>query len=29
MFAKQLANEAQMTAIMNQDNWDFGPWGYP
>jgi hypothetical protein len=29
MFAKQLADEAQMTAIMNQDNWDFGPWGYP
>lgn len=29
MFAKQLADEAQMTAIINQDNWDWGPWGYP
>jgi hypothetical protein len=26
MFAKQLANEAQMTAIMNQDAWDPGAW---
>ncbi len=29
MFAQQLANEAQMTAVMNQDNWDLGPWGWP
>jgi hypothetical protein len=29
MFAKQLANEQQMTAVMNQDNWDWGPWGWP
>jgi hypothetical protein len=28
MFAKQLADEAQMTAIMNQEAWDWGPWGY-
>jgi hypothetical protein len=28
MFAQQLANEQQMTAIMDQDNWDWGPWGY-
>ena len=21
------ANEAQMTAIMNQEAWDWGPWG--
>jgi hypothetical protein len=29
MLAEQLANEAQMTAIMNQEAWDFGPWGWP
>ena len=29
IFARQLANEAQMTAIMNQDAWDWGPWGWP
>jgi hypothetical protein len=29
MFAKQLADEAQMTAVMNQESWDWGPWGYP
>jgi hypothetical protein len=29
MFAKQLADEAQMTAILNQDTWDMGPWGWP
>jgi hypothetical protein len=29
MFAKQLADQAQMTAIMNQEAWDWGPWGYP
>ena len=29
MFAKQIADEQQMTAVMNQDNWDWGPWGWP
>lgn len=29
MFAKRLADEQQMTAIMEQDNWDWGPWGWP
>ena len=29
VFAKQLADEAQMTAMMNQTNWDLGPWGWP
>jgi len=29
VLAKQLANEAQMTAIMNQEAWDWGPWGWP
>ena len=29
VFAKQLADEAQMTAIMNQEAWDWGPWGWP
>jgi len=29
VFAKQLADEAQMTAIMNQADWDWGPWGWP
>jgi hypothetical protein len=29
VFAKQLADEAQMTAIMNQETWDMGPWGWP
>jgi hypothetical protein len=29
MFQKQLANEAQMTAILNQEAWDYGPWGWP
>ena len=29
MFAKQLADEAQMTAIMTQQDWDWGPWGWP
>jgi len=27
VFARQLANEAQMTAIMNQEAWDWSPWG--
>jgi hypothetical protein len=26
IFAKQLANEQQMTAVMNQNAFDFGPW---
>jgi hypothetical protein len=29
VFAKQLADEQQMTAMMNQDAFDFGPWGTP
>jgi hypothetical protein len=29
VFAKRLADEAQMTAIMNQTNWDYGPWLWP
>jgi hypothetical protein len=29
VLAKQLAAEAQMTAIMNQEVWDMGPWGWP
>lgn len=29
MFAQQIANENQMTAMMNQEAWDFGPWGWP
>ena len=29
VFAQQLADEAQMTAIMNQESWDWGPWGWP
>jgi hypothetical protein len=29
IFSQQLANEAEMTAIMSQDNWDWGPWGWP
>ena len=27
VFAKQLADEAQMTAMMNQEAWEWGPWG--
>jgi hypothetical protein len=26
VFAKQIANEQQMTAVMNQNSFDFGPW---
>src|SRR6516162_5146597 len=26
VFQQQLANEAQMTAIMYQESWDWGPW---
>jgi len=29
VFQQQLANEAQMTAIMNEEAWDWGPWGWP
>ncbi|HEX3416711.1 MAG TPA: hypothetical protein VHT21_09950, partial [Stellaceae bacterium] len=29
VFAQQLADEAQMTAIMNQNDWDWAPWGWP
>lgn len=29
VFAQRLANEAQMTAIMSQEDWDWGPWGWP
>ena len=29
VLAKQLADEAQMTAIMNQTDWDWGPWVWP
>ena len=29
VLAKQLADEAQMTAILNQEDWDWGPWGWP
>jgi hypothetical protein len=27
VFAKRLADEQQMTAVMNQTAFDFGPWG--
>jgi len=26
VFAKRLANEQQMTALLNQNSFDFGPW---
>jgi hypothetical protein len=29
VFAKQLADEAQLTALMYQSDWDLGPWGWP
>ena len=29
VFAQKLADERQMTAMMNQDAFDFGPWGGP
>jgi hypothetical protein len=29
MFQQQLASEAQMSAIMNEESWDWGPWGWP
>ena len=29
VFARQLADENQMTAIMNQSAWEWGPWGWP
>jgi len=29
MFAQRLADENQMTAVMNQEAWEWGPWGWP
>ena len=29
VFARQIADENQMTAAMNQEAWDWGPWGWP
>jgi len=29
VFQQRLADEAQMTAVMNQEAWDWGPWGWP
>jgi hypothetical protein len=29
VLAQQLANQAQMTAFMNEQAWDWGPWGWP
>jgi hypothetical protein len=29
VFAKQLADEAQMTALMMDSEWEWGPWGWP
>ena len=29
VLAQQLADEAQMTALMYQSDWDMGPWGWP
>ena len=29
VFQRRLANEQEMTAQMNQMNWDYGPWGGP
>ena len=29
VFAKRIADENQMTAIMNQEAWEWGPWGWP
>jgi hypothetical protein len=29
VFQQQLADEAQMNAIMNEEAWDWGPWGWP
>jgi hypothetical protein len=29
VFQQRLADEAQMTALMNQESWDWGPWGWP
>jgi len=29
VLAKQLADEAQLTAMMNQEAWEWGPWGWP
>jgi hypothetical protein len=29
VIAQRIADENQMTAIMNQESWDWGPWGWP
>jgi hypothetical protein len=29
MFQQRLANEAQMNAILSEESWDWGPWGWP
>ena len=29
VFQRRLANEQEMTAQMNQMDWDYGPWGGP
>jgi hypothetical protein len=29
VLAQRLADEAQMTAMMNQEAWEWGPWGWP
>ena len=29
VFAQRIADENQTTAIMNQESWDWGPWGWP
>jgi hypothetical protein len=28
-YRQELADEAQMTAMMNQEAWEWGPWGWP
>jgi hypothetical protein len=29
LLARQIANENETTAILNQESWDWGPWGWP
>lgn len=29
VFQRRLANEQELTAQLNQSNWDYGPWGGP
>ena len=29
VLARQLADEAQMTAMMNESAWEWSPWGWP